>query len=143
LPEAAFSFYLTQHALYLGLYSRALAALAESSADPAARELWAGSAARCLEVESGLQRSWVSPLPAQADTALSAVPSADTALLLAHALDSAAAVAAAAVLPCFWLCAQVGGGLPHVAADHPYAAWLETYRDPGSVAGVTGALEVV
>src|SRR5699024_3134724 len=71
LPEAEFSFYLTQHALYLGRYSRALAALAESSADPAAREFWAGSAARCLEVETELHRSWLSHLPAQADTALS------------------------------------------------------------------------
>src|SRR5699024_7390353 len=42
-----------------------------------------------------------------------------------------------------WLYAQVGDELPHVAADHPYAAWLETYRDPGFVAGVAGALEVI
>src|SRR5699024_7390927 len=76
-------------------------------------------------------------------TALSPFTSADTRFLLAHALGSPTAVAAAAVLPCFWRYAQVGGGLPHVAAEHPYAAWLETYRDPGFVAGVTGALEVV
>src|SRR5699024_7730284 len=34
LPEAEFAVYLAQDALYLGRYSRALAALAESSADP-------------------------------------------------------------------------------------------------------------
>ena len=143
LSEAEFAFYLAQDALYLGRYSRALAALAESSADPSAREFWASSSAHRLEVETELHRSWLTRPPAEADTALSPVTGAYTDFLLAHALGSPTAVAAAAVLPCFWLYAQVGGGLPHVAADHPYAAWLETYRDPGFVAGVAGALEVV
>src|SRR5699024_8370844 len=62
---------------------------------------------------------------------------------LSHALGSSTAVAAAAVLPCFWLYAQVGGEVEEVAADHPYAAWLETYRDPGFVEGVQGALAEV
>jgi hypothetical protein len=35
---------------------------------------------------------------------------------------------AAAVLPCFWLYAQVGATLPDVEPHHPYAAWLETTR---------------
>src|SRR5699024_776552 len=143
LSEAEFAFYLAQDALYLSRYSRALAALAESSADPSAREFWASSSAHCLEVEAELHRSWLTRLPAEADTALSPVTSAYTDFLLAHALCSPTAVAAAAVLPCFWLYAQVGDELPHVAADRPYAAWLETYRDPGFVAGVAGALEVV
>jgi hydroxymethylpyrimidine/phosphomethylpyrimidine kinase len=47
------------------------------------------------------------------------------------------------VLPCFWLYAQVGADLPEVAEDHPYAAWLLTYRDPGFVEGVRGALREV
>jgi len=143
LPEPAFAFYLAQDALYLNRYSRALAALAERSEDPSAREFWAGSSHHCLTVESELHRSWLSHLPAEADTALSPITSAYTDFLLAHALGSPTAVAAAAVLPCFWLYAQVGGGLPDVASDHPYAAWLNTYRDPQFVESVRGALGAV
>ena len=143
LPEAEFSFYLAQDALYLARYSRALSALAEASTDPSAREFWAGSSAHCLTVESELHRSWLVHLPAEDDTAISPVTSAYTDFLLAHALGSATAVAAAAVLPCFWLYAQVGADLPVVAADHPFAAWLDTYRDPGFVEGVQGALGAV
>ena len=143
LSEPVFSFYLAQDALYLGRYSRALAALGQRSADPAAAEFWADSAADCLTVETELHRSWLSHLPAETDTAISPVTSAYTDFLLAHALGSPTAVAAAAVLPCFWLYAQVGADLPSVAEDHPYAAWLETYRDPDFVTGVQGALAVV
>ncbi|WP_414644427.1 bifunctional hydroxymethylpyrimidine kinase/phosphomethylpyrimidine kinase [Brachybacterium sp.] len=143
LPESAFAFYLAQDALYLSRYSRALAALAERSADPSAREFWRGSAHHCLTVESELHRSWLSHLPAEADTAPGPVTAAYTDFLLAHAFGSPTAVAAAAVLPCFWLYAQVGGGLPAVASDHPYAAWLNTYRDPQFVESVRGALGAV
>ena len=47
------------------------------------------------------------------------------------------------MLPCFWLYAQVGACLPTVEPDHPYAAWLETYRDPEFVAATAAALERV
>lgn len=149
LPESAFCFYLAQDALYLNRYSRALAALAERSEESSAREFWAGSSDHCLTVEMELHRSWLSPPPTDADTtpspatAPSPVTAAYTDFLLAHALGSPTAVAAAAVLPCFWLYAQVGGGLPVVVPDHPYAAWLNTYRDPQFVEGVRGALNVV
>lgn len=143
LPAPAFGFYLAQDALYLGRYSRALAALAEASAAPPAREFWEESSTNCLTVEAELHRSWLSGLPAEHDTAISPVTSAYTDFLLSHALGSPTSVAAAAALPCFWLYAQVGGELAEVAPDHPYAAWLETYRDPGFVAGVQGALDVV
>ena len=47
------------------------------------------------------------------------------------------------MLPCFWLYAQVGATLPDVEPHHPYAAWLETYRDPEFVAATAAALERV
>lgn len=143
LAEPLFSFYLSQDSLYLARYSRTLAALAERSTDPSAREFWAGSSAHCLEVEAELHRSWLAHLPAESDTAISPVTSAYTDFLHAQTLSSPTVVGAAAVLPCFWLYAQVGGGIPDIAPGHPYGAWLETYRDPGFVTGVQGALRAV
>ncbi|ASK65480.1 bifunctional hydroxymethylpyrimidine kinase/phosphomethylpyrimidine kinase [Brachybacterium avium] len=140
LTGPAFEFYLAQDALYLARYSRALAALAEASTTASGRTFWAESPRTCLTVEAELHRSWLSAEPAEDGTAISPVTSAYTDFLLAHALGSAAPVTAAAVLPCFWLYAQVGGDLAEIAPGHPYAAWLETYRDPGFVEGVQGAL---
>ncbi|MBB5830291.1 bifunctional hydroxymethylpyrimidine kinase/phosphomethylpyrimidine kinase [Brachybacterium aquaticum] len=143
LPEAQFSFYLAQDAQYLDRYSEALQALADRAGDPAEAQFWAESSSGCIEVEAELHRSWLADRPSAADLPASPVTSAYTDFLLARALTAPPAVAAAAVLPCFWLYAEVGASLPDVAADHPYAAWLETYRDPGFVAGVLGAQAAV
>jgi hydroxymethylpyrimidine/phosphomethylpyrimidine kinase len=143
LPAAQFSFYLAQDAHYLRRYSRALSALAEATADPVGQDFWAASAQNCLEVEMELHRGWLAARPEATEIPVGPVTSAYTDFLLARALGSPTAVAAAAVLPCFWLYAQVGADLPEVAEDHPYAAWLLTYRDPGFVEGVRGALREV
>jgi len=143
LPEAQFSFYLAQDSHYLRQYSRALAALAESSQDPSAAAFWATSSRHCVDTELELHRGWLAGRPEAATVPVGPVTSAYTDFLLARALGSPTAVAAAAALPCFWLYAQVGAGLPEVPQDHPYAAWLLTYRDPAFVEGVRGALGAV
>src|SRR5699024_7465229 len=63
--------------------------------------------------------------------------------LMSTVLGSDLAVGAAAVLPCFWLYAQTGAALPTVPSDHPYAAWLETYRGEGFIADTQAALQQV
>ncbi|HLR28912.1 MAG TPA: bifunctional hydroxymethylpyrimidine kinase/phosphomethylpyrimidine kinase [Ruania sp.] len=136
LPEASFAFYLNQDALYLARYSRALAAVAASSSDQEAQVFWAGGATNCLTVESELHRAWLGDRPG---AAISPVTSSYTNFLLASALGEDTVVGCAAVLPCYWLYAQTGA-TPAVREGHPYAAWLETYRDPAFVTATQGAL---
>ncbi|WP_281871919.1 bifunctional hydroxymethylpyrimidine kinase/phosphomethylpyrimidine kinase [Brachybacterium paraconglomeratum] len=143
LPEGQFSFYLAQDAHYLQRYSRALATLAATSEDPAAREFWSDSSRHCVDTELELHRGWLATRPDAAEVAVSPVTSSYTDFLLARALGDPTAVGAAAALPCFWLYAQVGASLPEVPDEHPYAGWLLTYRDPTFVEGVRGALGVV
>ncbi len=143
LPEGQFSFYLAQDAHYLQRYSRALTALADRAPGAEARRFWAESSRHCLETEMALHRDWLGQRPASTEVPVGPVTSAYTDFLLARALGDRYVVGAAAALPCFWLYAQVGAGLPEVPAEHPYAAWLLTYRDPGFVEGVRGALAVV
>ncbi|MDI3331697.1 MAG: bifunctional hydroxymethylpyrimidine kinase/phosphomethylpyrimidine kinase [Micrococcus sp.] len=137
LPQHAFAFYLAQDALYLNRYSRVLAALAARSIHPEAQVYWSRASTQCLTVEAELHRGWLDDGP---EPAPSPVTSAYTDFLLATALGEDRAVGVAAVLPCFWLYAQVGAMLPAVPADHPYAAWLDTYRDPGFVTATEAAL---
>lgn len=140
LPASSFAFYLAQDSLYLRCCSRALAALSAASTDPAAQVFWASGAASCLTVESALHRS---RLGAHQEIGISPVTSAYTDFLRATALGEERAVTVAAVLPCYWLYAQTGATLPSVPSDHPYADWLETYRDPRFVTATQGALEQV
>ena len=143
LSEERFSFYLAQDALYLAGYARALAALAARCDHPADQTAWAQSSIACLTEEVDMHRTWLAERPRTATAEPSTVTAAYTDFLLASALGHDRVVGASAVLPCFWLYAQVGASLPAVAQDHPYAAWLETYRDPEFVIATQTALERV
>ncbi|WMY79109.1 bifunctional hydroxymethylpyrimidine kinase/phosphomethylpyrimidine kinase [Citricoccus sp. I39-566] len=140
LPQHAFAFYLAQDALYLNGYARALAALAARSTDPDAQVYWSQAATGALTEEAELHRGWLGTAGHTATPAPGPVTAAYTNFLLATALGEDRAVGVAAVLPCFWLYAQVGAALPAVPADHRYADWLDTYRDPGFVTATEQAL---
>ncbi|MDQ0731935.1 bifunctional hydroxymethylpyrimidine kinase/phosphomethylpyrimidine kinase [Arthrobacter sp. B1I2] len=147
LAETDFAYYLAQDALYLNGYSRVLArasALAPSEAD---QLFWARSAQQCLEVESELHRSWLSTRPAQ--TGLGPVTKSYVDHLTAASASGSYAVLAAAVLPCFWLYAEVGEKLHarFLASGgpdgHPYGAWLRTYADEGFAEATRQAIAIV
>jgi hydroxymethylpyrimidine/phosphomethylpyrimidine kinase/hydroxymethylpyrimidine kinase/phosphomethylpyrimidine kinase/thiamine-phosphate diphosphorylase len=142
LPAEAFAFYLAQDAAYLREYSRVLARAAQSAPDPAAQGFLARSSVSALEVETALHRDWLGAHAglAAADVAVvdaSPVTAAYTGHLHAAASGSYAETIAA-LLPCYWLYAHVGGVLVELAgrrpgglAAHPYAAWIGTYGDEG------------
>ena len=106
LPEHEFAYYLAQDAIYLNGYSRVLARAAALAPTEAEQLFWARSAQTCLEVESELHRSWLSTRPAA--TALGPVTKSYVDHLLAASVSGSYAVLVAAVLPCFWLYAEVG-----------------------------------
>jgi hydroxymethylpyrimidine/phosphomethylpyrimidine kinase len=132
LPSEAFDFYLAQDALYLGMYSRALALVAATSSDAAEGAFWATGSAEAHLTEAELHRTWLGSGDGDASPEMpsaSKVTSAYVDFLLARAATDGHVVGAAAVLPCYWLYAEVGAGLPSIPDTHPYAAWLGTYAD--------------
>ncbi|MFW3170328.1 TenA family protein [Geodermatophilus sp. CPCC 206100] len=135
LAPEAFRHYLEQDALYLDGYARALALLAARAPDSAAAAFWATSAAECAAVETQLHADLLGagalgdPAPdaplAESPTCLGYVS-----YLVATAATAPYAVATAAVLPCYWVYAHVGGQLARAAAAapaHPYRRWVEAY----------------
>ena len=133
LPEKDFAYYLAQDALYLNGYSRVLARAAAIAPTEAEQLFWARSAQNCLEVESELHRTWLSTRTAE--VTLGPVTKAYVDHLLAASVSGSYGVLVAALLPCFWLYAEVGetlyrqfltAGAPE---SHPYAVWLRTYAD--------------
>jgi hydroxymethylpyrimidine kinase/phosphomethylpyrimidine kinase/thiamine-phosphate diphosphorylase len=146
LPEAWFSHYLAQDAIYLRAYSRVLARASQLAPTPDAQVVWARGAADAIAAESALHEEWLSRHPAPA--VAGPVTRAYVDHLLAHAATSDYAVLVAALLPCFTIYADVGTRLRAAGSAaggdaHPYAVWLATYADPAFAAATQRACALV
>lgn len=129
LPREAFLEYLTQDALYLDAYARALAMAAAQARTGEEISFWAFGAHNAIVVEKALHESFDVDPAAEP----SAVCLAYTSYLSALATRGNYAVLVAGVLPCFWIYEDVGNRLLAAVGDlagHPYEAWIGTYADP-------------
>ncbi|WP_432546758.1 TenA family protein [Kineococcus sp. SYSU DK004] len=150
LDPRSFRHYLEQDELYLAGYGRALALLAARSPQPAASAFWATSAAGASVVESALHADLLASgllPPAEGAPVASPTTLGYVSYLVATAATAPYPVAAAAVLPCFWVYADVAARLAAAARassaassaagedgarpEHPYARWIATYDAPG------------
>ena len=143
LAPDAFRHYLEQDALYLAGYAKALALLAARAPDAAAASSWALAAHTTAVVEAQLHAD----LLGEART-VEHSPSclAYVSYLVACAATEPYAVAAAAVLPCFWVYADTGARLAataRAAAEHPYLRWVAAYDDPAFQEATRRARELV
>jgi hydroxymethylpyrimidine kinase/phosphomethylpyrimidine kinase len=144
LPADQFAYYLAQDALYLNGYSRVLARASALAPTEAEQLFWANSAQVCLAVETELHRSWLGADRAQPP--LGRVTKGYLDHLLAASARGSYAELVAAVLPCYWLYAEVGATLhagftaDYDGGTHPYAAWLETYADEEFAAATRRAI---
>lgn len=144
LDEDLFDFYLNQDAQYLRRYSRALAATAAKALDDDARVHWALGAAGSIEAESQLHRDWFKRIHQQMDDASSPVTLAYVNHLLASTMGDDYVVAAASVLPCYWLYAEVGLAMVQKnAPDNPYHDWIATYSSQEFTESVRDAIGYV
>lgn len=146
LPVPQFRTYLSQDAHYLREYSRALATLGAKAPGAAEQIAWAESAAECLVAEAQLHRTQLGATGMEVATiaAPSPVTSSYTDFLLARAAVDDYVIGAAAVLPCYWLYAEVGLLLAeHNHPDHPYHHWLTTYTGEQFLSGTRAAIHRV
>ncbi len=144
LPKQEFDFYLAQDAQYLKEYSRALAILAAKARTTADAVEWAESSQECTTAEAELHRTWLKDIAAQDVGEPSPITSAYTDMLKAAAAYEDYPIGAAAVLPCYWLYAEVGLYLAEVdSPTHPFHAWLEMYGSEFFVTAVEKALDRV
>jgi hydroxymethylpyrimidine/phosphomethylpyrimidine kinase len=133
LQQGQFAYYLAQDALYLNGYSRVLARAAALAPTEEEQLFWARGSQLCLEVESELHRNWLNTRTV--DVSTGPVTKSYIDHLVAASASGTYAVLLAAILPCYWLYAEVGQQLhaEYVASgespDHPFAAWLKTYAD--------------
>ncbi|SKB09480.1 bifunctional hydroxymethylpyrimidine kinase/phosphomethylpyrimidine kinase [Aeromicrobium choanae] len=140
LPEEAFGWYLAQDALYLRDYARVLAEASRLAPTLDEQAFWAAGAHGALVTELSLHTDWLGGITPPE-------PGPTTTAYLDHLLATAARgdyrVLVAAVLPCYWIYADLGERLRRVATDeHPYREWLLTYGDPAFAAATEQATRI-
>jgi len=126
LPRHAFTWYLAQDAGYLGEYARLLARASALAPTPDEQAFWARSAQSALVEEQRLH-------DARLDGSPPADPAPATRAYTNHLHASARTYGelVAALLPCFWVYADLGTRLSAARHEsHPYDDWLAAYGDP-------------
>jgi thiaminase (transcriptional activator TenA) len=132
LSEARFKHYITQDAHYLIGFGRALTLAAAKAPDPDRIVQLAKSAEGAIVVERALHGSFfqqygITP-EVFAQTPLSPACHHYVSYLLATAFGEPYEVLLGALLPCFWIYAEVGRDIHTRAAPaNPYRAWIDTY----------------
>ncbi len=136
LDPQRFVEYIVQDDFYLRGYARALAMLGTRAPSLEDAAFWVKSSGGAVAAEVGMHAALF------ADSRLSALPhssaASPTTRAYANMLQTAVAyepyaVGVAAVLPCFWVYADVGERLAATAAgitDHPFGHWAAAYGDP-------------
>lgn len=132
LSQAAFRHYMIQDAHYLVAFGRALAAAAAKAHDAEGVVQFANCAHAAVVVERQLHDGFMRDYAISAEE-FASTPLSPTCHHYCHFLQSAAwsqpyPVALAALLPCFWIYAEVGHAIVSQAAPHnPYQSWIDTY----------------
>lgn len=132
LPAASFGFYVVQDALYLRDYARALAAVGSRAPTAGAARMFASHAADAIAAELRLHGALLDELGIPREilqhAELAPTNLAYTSYLLATARGGSYAEGVGAVLPCYWIYAQVGSELERLGSpDSRYQRWIATY----------------
>jgi thiaminase/transcriptional activator TenA len=132
LSEPRFKHYITQDAHYLIGFGRALALAAAKAPDPDRIVQFAKSAEGAIVVERALHGSFFEQYAITAgmfaQMPLSPACHHYVSYLVATAYAEPYEVLLGALLPCFWIYAEVGRDI-HARASpvNPYQAWIDTY----------------
>jgi thiaminase/transcriptional activator TenA len=148
LPRPAFGYYVVQDALYLVDYARALAIVGAKAPDAQTLAMFAGHARGALEVERSLHTGLFRDMGMTEDevraTPVTPTTLAYTSYLLRSCHQGSFAEGLAAVLPCYWIYAEVGTRLLARSSPDPlYARWIATYGGEEFGKIVADVLEVV
>jgi thiaminase/transcriptional activator TenA len=146
LSEARFKHYITQDAHYLVGFGRSLTLAAAKAPSPDRLIQFAKSAEGAIVVERALHGGFFEKYGITADvfeaTPLSPACHHYVSYLIAAAYAEPYEVLLGALLPCFWIYAEVGRDIHGRAAPgNPYQAWIDTYAGDEFHAAVRRTIE--
>lgn len=148
LSRERFCHYMIQDAHYLVAYGRALAVTAAKSDNAEGVVQFANAAHEAVVVErslhDGFMRDYGITPERFAATSLTPTCHHYCSYLLATAWSAPYPVAIAALLPCFWIYAEVGRAIhARSAAGNPYQPWVDAYASEEFHAVVRGVCATV
>ena len=147
LSVDSFVQFISQDTHYLQDYVRTLLALAAKAPDFAATKMLTTHAAAAAAAETGLHAELMTDLgrdPAEL-LAFDARPTtrAYTSFMLATVFTGSFADGLTAVMPCFWIYAEVGQHLKQAGSPNPvYQRWIDSYGSDDYLREVLLALEL-
>lgn len=132
LPQEQFRHYMIQDAHYLIAFGRGLAIAAAKAGDPDGLVQFAEAAKVAVVVERSLHADFFDQFGIDADdfaaTDMSPVCHHYASFLIGTAYAESYPVVLAALLPCFWIYAEIGRDiLGRAVRPNPYDAWIDTY----------------
>jgi thiaminase/transcriptional activator TenA len=132
LDQERFRFYVVQDALYLRDYARALSVCGARAPAEDDVAMFNQHAAGAIAVERELHAGFLADFgltPAEVEASpIAPTNQAYTSYLLASVYAGSFAEALAAVLPCYWIYAEVGAHLLQRGSPDPlYQRWIDTY----------------
>lgn len=132
LSRERFTRYIVQDAHYLIGFGRALAIAAAKAPHPDQIVQFARAAETAIVVERALHGGFFRDygIGAEEFAATPLTPACDhyVSWLLATAWSQPYEVVLGALLPCFWIYAEIGRDIhAHAAPGNPYRAWIDTY----------------
>ncbi len=148
LPADVFRQYMIQDAHYLIAFGRALAVAAAKADNSDGVVQFAEAARVAVVVERGLHAGFMRQYGVSAEdfaaTPLSPACHHYASFLMATAWSAPYPVALAALLPCFWIYAEIGKDIHSRATQpNPYSAWIETYASAEFEAAVKAVIDTV
>ena len=143
LPKEKFKFYMTQDAIYLGEFSKALSTISSKMEDTDHMLAFSQFATEAVVVERALHESYFQELGLDTN----AKPSPGCLLYTSYILKECAygnlEYGLAAVLPCFWIYKEVGDYIyENQSENNPYHRWIETYAGEEFAESVSKAIEI-
>lgn len=148
LPRDVFRHYMIQDAHYLVAFGRALAVAAGKADDADGVVQFAAAAQEAVVAERALHHSFMREYAVSTEQ-FESTPRSPACHHYCHFLQSTAwsrsyAVALAALLPCFWIYAEVGVQLQKQSVPgNPYQSWIDTYGGEEFHAHVLAVRETV
>jgi len=132
LPEDCFRHYVLQDALYLRDYARALSLAGVRSSDEDSFLMFTEHAVGAISVERSLHDSFLKQLGVSEEDLSNTKPAPTTLAYNSYLLKKAALggyhEVLGAVLPCYWIYAEVGKTLLEKGSPNPmYQTWIDTY----------------
>ena len=147
LSTDSFVYFISQDTHYLQEYVRTLLTLAAKAPDFAASKMLTTHAAAAASAETGLHAELMTSLgrdPAEL-LAFDVRPTtrAYTTYLTSTAFSGSFADGLAAVIPCFWIYAEVGKHLQQAGSPNPvYQRWIDSYGSDEYLSEVLLALDL-